>query len=172
MKNVQLSRRKFFGLAAGAAVAASVSPNLLPVAEAAEAQKLVTITPVGSLNAFVGPEAPEGFMWCYGQELEAADYHSLFDLIGRLYGGDEKRGTFRLPDLRTRAVMSPVMDGHGSLSHFNVPDVAGHVHTIGAGPTHNHAHVVYEAGPHNNVQPVMIINYVIAVDDVRIEWTP
>jgi microcystin-dependent protein len=67
--------------------------------------------------------------------------------------------------------MQPVLDGQGSLSHFNVPDVRGHVHTIDAGATHNHGHVVYEAGPHNNVQATMIINYIIAVDDVRIEWT-
>jgi microcystin-dependent protein len=149
----------------------SVSPNLVPAAQAAEAQKLVTITPVGSLSAFVGHDAPEGFMWCHGQELKA--YETLFNLIGRLYGGDEKRGTFNLPDLRTRAMMDPVMAGNGSLSLFNVPDVRGHVHsTLGAGTTHNRQHVVYESGPHNNVQPVMIINYIIAVDDVRIEWAP
>jgi hypothetical protein len=44
--------------------------------------------------------------------------------------------------------MSPHFDGHGHLNHFNVPDVRGHVHTLGAGPTHNHGHVVYEAGAH------------------------
>jgi microcystin-dependent protein len=41
-----------------------------------------------------------GWMLCDGRELKCSDHGPLFAALGRQYGGNEKTGTFRLPDCR------------------------------------------------------------------------
>ena len=56
---------------------------------------------VGSICAFAGSFAPEGFLDCNGRILPINNkaYTSLFSIIGTIYGGDGMN-TFALPDLR------------------------------------------------------------------------
>ncbi|PZD94522.1 phage tail protein [Paenibacillus sambharensis] len=56
---------------------------------------------VGEIRMFAGNFAPDGWMFCEGQELSIAEYETLFMLIGTTYGGDGQT-TFVLPDLRGR----------------------------------------------------------------------
>jgi microcystin-dependent protein len=57
---------------------------------------------VGIILPFAGTTAPNGWLLCYGQEINRADYNALFDVIGTTYGTGDGTTTFNLPDLRGR----------------------------------------------------------------------
>lgn len=71
--------------------------RILPVAHALRAQNGV---PPGSIQAYLGDTAPEGWLVCDGSQVNVADHPSLYEIIGNRYGGDATR--FNLPDLRER----------------------------------------------------------------------
>jgi len=52
------------------------------------------------LTKLPGWEATRDWMLCDGRELAIRDYPALHDAIRVTWGGDEKAGKFRLPDLR------------------------------------------------------------------------
>ena len=58
--------------------------------------------PSGIIFPYVGLNPPEGYLICAGQEVSRAEYASLFEVIGELYGGGDGQTTFNLPDLRGR----------------------------------------------------------------------
>jgi microcystin-dependent protein len=61
-------------------------------------------SPVGVIKDFAGTVAPEGFLLCYGQALNAVtnpQYQDLFNVIGNQYGGTNNTN-FVIPDLRGR----------------------------------------------------------------------
>lgn len=60
---------------------------------------------VGLIKMFAGKFAPKNYALCDGQELNIQAYTALYSLIGNIYGGDEKKNTFKLPDLRGRMVV-------------------------------------------------------------------
>lgn len=52
---------------------------------------------------FAGTAAPAGWLLCYGQSLNRADYPALFTAIGTTYGNGSTPGvTFAVPDMRGR----------------------------------------------------------------------
>ena len=54
---------------------------------------------VGEIRMFAGQFPPTGWAFCYGQELNVADYPDLYSVIGFTFGGN-KTTTFALPDLQ------------------------------------------------------------------------
>lgn len=48
--------------------------------------------------------APQGWLFCEGQELQVSQYQALYSLLGNNFGGSAGR-TFKLPDLRGRVVV-------------------------------------------------------------------
>ena len=58
--------------------------------------------PAGIIFPFAGLNPPGGYLICAGQEVSRAEYASLFEVIGELYGGGDGQTTFNLPDLRGR----------------------------------------------------------------------
>ena len=64
---------------------------------------------IGQIILFVGTYAPEGWLFCWGQELQIVQYQPLFAIIGTQFGGNGT-STFKLPDLRGRF---PVGSGTG-----------------------------------------------------------
>jgi microcystin-dependent protein len=63
------------------------------------------VIPVGTLQAFAGTTAPSGWLFCFGQSLNATStpaYSLLFSTIGTTYGGSGI-AAFSMPDLRGRA---------------------------------------------------------------------
>jgi microcystin-dependent protein len=56
---------------------------------------------IGEIRMFGGNFAPEGWMFCDGQELLIRENMVLYNLIGTSYGGDGVNH-FKLPDLRGR----------------------------------------------------------------------
>lgn len=66
----------------------------------------VGVTPAGTINPFAGTTSPPGWIFCYGQSLNAdsnPEYADLFDAIGTTYGGGGSNA-FNVPDLRGRTL--------------------------------------------------------------------
>lgn len=60
----------------------------------------VSPNPVGSLQAYAGPNAPTGWLLCDGSSYSTSAYPELYDAIGYAYGGSG--ANFNVPDLRGR----------------------------------------------------------------------
>jgi microcystin-dependent protein len=88
--------------------------------------------PIGAILPYAGENAPDGYLFCDGSEIERAKFSDLFDIIGVTYNGGAVllgSGTFRLPDLRGRfALGRDNMDNAGS-----VPTSAGPYVDAGGG---------------------------------------
>lgn len=147
-------------------------------------------TPLGTVLPFAGATAPEGFMLCDGTELLASEHADLFAVIGTVYGEGEAPGSFKLPDLRGRTAIGA---GQGvDLSDRVLGAMAGaetHLLTVDEMPSHSHslnlANEILNGGPystvrpqsgggissgsaggdqpHNNMQPFVVLNYIIKV---------
>lgn len=57
------------------------------------------LVPVGSIQAFAGSSAPDGYLWCRGQAVSRTTYADLFAVIGTTYGAGDGSTTFNLPNL-------------------------------------------------------------------------
>jgi len=61
--------------------------------------------PIGGMLPYAGTQAPYGFLFCDGSEVEIAKFGLLWDIIGTTYNGAAPLigvNTFRLPDFRGR----------------------------------------------------------------------
>ena len=56
--------------------------------------------PAGTVNAFAGASAPDGYLLCNGGTISRSIYSDLFASIGTTYGAGDGSTTFALPDLR------------------------------------------------------------------------
>ena len=149
--------------------------------------------PVATILPFAGMRAPDGFMLCDGAELLASENVDLFSAIGTTYGEGEAPGSFKLPDLRGRAPIGAGQgDGltdrvlavsDGSETHqLTVDEMPAHDHKygrnhsskygmdslpyIGLSPQGNVGYSTASTGgdqPHNNMQPYLVVNYIIKV---------
>jgi microcystin-dependent protein len=61
-------------------------------------------SPVGSIMAYAGSSAPDGWILAQGQAVSRTTYAKLFAAIGTTYGVGDGSTTFNLPDLRGRIV--------------------------------------------------------------------
>jgi len=62
----------------------------------------VFLVPIGTIHAYGGVAAPEGFLLCDGSEVSRITYAALFNVIGISYGNGDGNSTFNLPDRRGR----------------------------------------------------------------------
>jgi len=144
---------------------------------------------IGEIITFAGPTSPDPkWLTCDGSSLLRTDYPDLFTVIGTTYGAAD--GThFNIPDLRGRAAvgsgtgsgLSPraAGDSFGEETHtLTIGELASHVHGTGnsvliatatpppldvLGPNPFPA-ITGSTGnddPHNNLQPSLVINYLI-----------
>lgn len=61
--------------------------------------------PIGAILPYAGVNAPAGYLFCDGSEVEISKYNDLYDVISTVYNGTAPLtgvNTFRLPDLRGR----------------------------------------------------------------------
>jgi microcystin-dependent protein len=93
---------------------------------------------VGEIRMFGGNFAPNGWMFCEGQQLAIAQNDVLFQLIGTTYGGDGQQ-TFNLPNLASRV---PIHMGTGpSGTAYQIGEMAGteqETLTVQQIPIHSH----------------------------------
>ena len=68
--------------------------------------------PVGTINAYGGITAPDGWLLCQGQALSRTDYADLFAVIGTSFGSGDGSTTFNAPDFR-----GEFLRGAGTNSH-------------------------------------------------------
>jgi microcystin-dependent protein len=141
--------------------------------------------PVGKVVPFAGATAPAGYLFCYGQAVNRADYADLFGVVSTTYGTGDGSTTFNLPDLRGRVVAG--QDDMGGSSANRLTNQTGGLNgdTLGAaGGSETHtltaaqlplASVANQAqsgsgvnpitsqSPEafNIVQPTFVLNYVI-----------
>lgn len=150
---------------------------------------------LGTIILFAGNFAPRGWALCDGQLLPISQNTALFSILGTTYGGDGIH-TFALPDLRGRAPihagngpgLTPrnLGESGGQESVTLTPnEIPAHVHGIQAAPephgdpsgnilaaaTQEKAGVSHTgpAGgnqPHNNMQPYVAVNYIIATEGI------
>ena len=144
---------------------------------------------IGEIIAFAGPASPDAkWLTCDGRSLVRADYPDLFTVIGVTYGAVDSTH-FNIPDLRGRAALgsgtgsglSPrsAGDSIGEETHtLTIGELASHVHgtgnsvliatatpppldVLGPNPLPAITGSTGNDDPHNNIQPSLVINYLI-----------
>lgn len=99
----------------------------------------LTATPTGTVAAYAGAAAPEGWLLCDGRAVSRSTYAGLFNVIGTRYGVGDGSTTFNLPDLRGRFVLGT---GQGvGLTNRTLGSVGGeeaHALTLPEMPAHQH----------------------------------
>lgn len=79
-----------------------VSPASAVLAALAAYEATIGGVPIGSMTAYGGTTAPNGWLLCFGQAVSRTVYALLFAVIGTAYGPGDSSTTFNLPDKRGR----------------------------------------------------------------------
>ncbi|MBI2519923.1 MAG: tail fiber protein [Bdellovibrio sp.] len=103
--------------------------------------------PPGTILAFAGTTAPEGYALCDGSTVSRTQYSQLFSVIGTAFGIGNGSTTFNLPDLRGRfqrgvAGSSGRDPDVGSRSAYNGGNSGNNVGSLQADELENHIHAV------------------------------
>ncbi len=103
-------------------------------------RKINTHDPPGSIIAFGGTTAPEGWLFCDGHSVNSADYPDLFAAIGTSWGGDGSPN-FNLPDLRGEFIRGwdygRGVDQGRTFGSNQSDDYKRHAHDLGASVSPN-----------------------------------
>jgi len=131
---------------------------------------------IGEVGLFAGNFAPRGWAFTDGQLMSISQNEALFSILGTTYGGDG-RTTFGLPDLRGRAAMGP-RTGPGLTPRtlgqkigvenvtLTTAQMPSHNHELWTGLGHPANDDTGDTGggqSHDNMQPSMALNYIIAM---------
>jgi len=144
---------------------------------------------IGEIIAYAGPTSPDSrWLPCDGSSLLRVDYPDLFNVIGVVYGAADSIH-FNLPDLRGRSPIGvgqgtglslrSLGDSIGEETHtLTIGELASHVHdtgnsvllgtsvpppfdALGPNPFPATTGSTGNDDPHNNMQPSLVINYLI-----------
>lgn len=139
--------------------------------------------PVGSIIAFAGSTAPEGYLMCDGSNVSRTTYGELFDVLGTTYGQGDTTTTFGLPNIKGRVLVG--LDT--SQTEFDTLGQTGgskylqeHTHSIkfsDGGATGSGGYITTSSslsyitstqsinsagtGDSGNLQPYIVVNYII-----------
>ncbi len=147
------------------------------------------LMPTASLMPYAGTSAPTGYFLCDGSAKSRTTYSALFGIIGTTYGAGDLSTTFNIPDLRGRVIagnggtlLSGSADAIGATNAHSTKThtlVAAEMQHTNSTPTTTHAVnggtggitapfsantgniSATTATAHNNVQPTIILNYII-----------
>lgn len=81
--------------------------------------------------------APQGWLFCEGQELQVSQYPALYSLLGNRFGGTQNI-TFRIPDLRGRVVVG-ANTSITSLPVYPLGTAMGNTEVAPVLPQHTHS---------------------------------
>lgn len=81
--------------------------------------------PAGTVIAFAGSAAPEGFIACNGALIDRTTYADLFAAIGTIYGEGDGSTTFALPDLTDRFIQGSTTAG--TILEAGLPNITGYM---------------------------------------------
>lgn len=159
-------------------------------ARLAELDAIIALNSIqpGMIELFAGNAAPSGWLLCDGAAVSRTLYPALFTAIGTTFGAGDGTSTFNVPDLRGRV---PIGAGTGAgltartlaqqvgaeTHQLTVPELPAHTHsnlglnigTVASGAGSNAATSGGTTGTagsnvaHNNVQPSLVVNYLIKV---------
>ena len=94
-------------------------------------------TPLGTINAFCGSAAPDGWLMCQGQAVSRTTYADLFAVIGTAFGAGDGSTTFNLPDMREATTKgagttSKSVEAHNAINVGDFVDdrTQSHTHTV------------------------------------------
>ncbi len=110
--------------------------------------------------------APRGWAMCNGQILAISQNTALFSLLGTYYGGNGT-STFALPDIRGNV---PIHQGQGAgLSSYVLGQMSGEENPPGGANGAMAPNSISSVGggvPHNNMQPYLVLNFIIAMQGI------
>ncbi|MDQ5823258.1 MAG: tail fiber protein [Chloroflexota bacterium] len=107
---------------------------------------------VGEIRMFAGNFAPNGWLFCEGQQLPISENEVLFQLLGTTYGGDGEE-TFNIPNLASRV---PIHMGTGpDGTTYQIGEMAGtEEETLSTQQIPNHTHpLTGSTAPGTDAQP-------------------
>lgn len=144
--------------------------------------------PTATVLPFAGTAAPNGFLFANGAAVSRSTYPDLFAAFGTAYGTGNGSTTFNLPDLRgkvpngidsSQTEFTPLGKTGGAKTHtLTAAQIPAHTHpgfqstgyAVGgaAAAVHPSAGSAYNipantggGQAHNNLQPYIVLNYII-----------
>jgi microcystin-dependent protein len=97
------------------------------------------LAPPGAVIAYAGAGSPAGWLPCDGRAVDPATYPRLYAAIGTTWGTGPA-GTFRVPDLQGRVILSP--SGLHPLGTSGGSETPAHTHPQTHGHTIGHSHTI------------------------------
>ena len=81
---------------------------------------------MGTIQAYAGANAPQGYLLCQGQAISKSEYAELYLAIGDLYSNAETaEGFFNVPDLRDKFAQGANADNLGEVIEAGLPNITG-----------------------------------------------
>jgi microcystin-dependent protein len=141
---------------------------------------------VGAVMIWTTATAPTGYLLCNGAAVSRTTYSDLFGVIGEIYGIGDGSLTFNVPNLKgsvpvgldaSQTEFDTLAEADGHKTHTLITgEMPAHTHTVNgarvpgsAGGTgssacdlqNNTTSSAGSGGAHNNLQPYLVMNYII-----------
>lgn len=147
------------------------------------------LVPTGAVLPYAAATAPANFLLCDGTEVSRSTYSTLFSIISTTYGVGDGSTTFTLPDLQGvipvgrdsgQTEFDTLGETGGAKTHTLITaEMPAHTHATDSrlnGGTGSNANIAGSGsatngtidtsstgggGAHNNLQPYIVLNYII-----------